>query len=156
MWQVFRNKDPVTGKSKGQQAKDLLKRYGGAYLITSISFAVVSFAACYALVSAGMLSRRFLTLTWKLCEVSTHEASASLHDPFMRHDDRQSCLAGSLATCKECLNACFHIMSCPELIATLPVLKRYDAALQVWMSQRCCPRWASIPARPARRWAQRP
>ena len=54
LWQVFRNKDPVTGKSKGQQAKDLLKRYGGAYLITSISFAVVSFAACYALVSAGI------------------------------------------------------------------------------------------------------
>ena len=53
LWQVFRNKDPVTGKSKGQQAKDLLKRYGGAYLITSISFAIVSFAACYALVSAG-------------------------------------------------------------------------------------------------------
>lgn len=43
----------MTGKSKGQQAKDLLKRYGGAYLITSISFAIVSFAACYALVSAG-------------------------------------------------------------------------------------------------------
>lgn len=54
LWQVFRNKDPVTGKSKGQQAKDLLKRYGGAYLITSISFAIVSFAACYALVSAGV------------------------------------------------------------------------------------------------------
>jgi len=35
------------------QAKDLLKRYGSAYLITSISFAVVSFAACYALVSSG-------------------------------------------------------------------------------------------------------
>ncbi len=43
----------MTGQSKGQQAKDLLKRYGGAYLITSISFAIVSFAACYALVSAG-------------------------------------------------------------------------------------------------------
>lgn len=35
------------------QAKDLLKRYGSAYLITSISFAIVSFAACYALVSSG-------------------------------------------------------------------------------------------------------
>ena len=45
----------MTGKTKGQQAKDLLKRYGGAYLITSISFAIVSFAACYALVSAGGL-----------------------------------------------------------------------------------------------------
>lgn len=53
LWQVFTNKDPVTGKTKGQQAKDLLKRYGSAYLITSISFAIVSFAACYALVSAG-------------------------------------------------------------------------------------------------------
>ncbi|CAL8470079.1 g9621 [Coccomyxa elongata] len=54
LWQVFTNKDPVTGKTKGQQAKDLLKRYGSAYLITSISFAIVSFAACYALVSAGV------------------------------------------------------------------------------------------------------
>ena len=54
LWQVFTNKDPETGKSKGQQAKDLLKRYGSAYLITSISFAIVSFAACYALVSAGL------------------------------------------------------------------------------------------------------
>ena len=62
LWQVFRNKDPVTGKSKGQQAKDLLKRYGGAYLITSISFAVVSFAACYALVSAGLPSHQLLTM----------------------------------------------------------------------------------------------
>jgi Protein of unknown function (DUF1279) len=35
------------------QAKQLLKRYGSAYLITSISFAIVSFAACYALVSSG-------------------------------------------------------------------------------------------------------
>jgi hypothetical protein len=51
--QVFTNKDPVSGKTKGQQAKDLLAKYGSAYLITSISFAIVSFAACYALVSAG-------------------------------------------------------------------------------------------------------
>lgn len=39
--------------SHGLQAKQLLKRYGSAYLITSISFAIVSFAACYALVSSG-------------------------------------------------------------------------------------------------------
>lgn len=38
------------------QAKQLLKRYGSAYLITSISFAIVSFAACYALVSSGALT----------------------------------------------------------------------------------------------------
>ena len=40
--------------SKAAQAKALLKTYGSAYLITSISFAVVSFGACYALVSAGV------------------------------------------------------------------------------------------------------
>ena len=51
LWQAFRGKG---GKgNQGQQAKDLLTRYGGAYLLTSISFAIVSFAACYALVSAG-------------------------------------------------------------------------------------------------------
>jgi hypothetical protein len=40
--------------SKAAQAKSLLKTYGSAYLLTSISFAVVSFGACYALVSAGV------------------------------------------------------------------------------------------------------
>jgi hypothetical protein len=55
LWQVFTTKDPNTGKTKGAQAKELLKRYGSAYLITSISFAIISFAACYALVSAGQL-----------------------------------------------------------------------------------------------------
>ena len=41
------------GQSKGQQAKGLLARYGSAYLITSISFAAVSFGLCYLLVSSG-------------------------------------------------------------------------------------------------------
>lgn len=53
LFQIFTSKDS-DGKSRGQQAKGLLKRYGSAYLITSISFAIVSFAACYALVSAGV------------------------------------------------------------------------------------------------------
>lgn len=52
LWNVFRSKDK-NGRSKGDLAKDLLKRYGSAYLITSISFALVSFSLCYALVSAG-------------------------------------------------------------------------------------------------------
>lgn len=48
--------DPSAGPplSKTAQAKALLKTYGSAYLLTSISFAVVSFGACYALVSAGV------------------------------------------------------------------------------------------------------
>lgn len=52
LWNVFRSKD-AQGRSKGDLAKDLLKRYGSAYLITSISFAIVSFSLCYALVTAG-------------------------------------------------------------------------------------------------------
>ena len=55
LWKVFTSKDSGNDSvPKGQQAKDLLKRYGSAYLITSISFAIVSFAACYALVNAGV------------------------------------------------------------------------------------------------------
>jgi hypothetical protein len=40
--------------SRTDQAKALLKTYGSAYLLTSISFALVSFGACYALVTAGV------------------------------------------------------------------------------------------------------
>jgi hypothetical protein len=54
LWKVFTSKDGSGTVSKGQQAKDLLKRYGSAYLVTSISFAIVSFAACYTLVNAGV------------------------------------------------------------------------------------------------------
>jgi len=41
------------GPTRTEQAKQLLAQYGSAYLVTSISFAIVSFAACYAAVSAG-------------------------------------------------------------------------------------------------------
>lgn len=36
------------------KAKELLKKYGVAYLATSISFAIVSFAICYRLVDSGV------------------------------------------------------------------------------------------------------
>ena len=52
LWKALTSKNDK-GISKGDQAKELLKRYGGAYLLTSISFAIISFAACYALVNAG-------------------------------------------------------------------------------------------------------
>lgn len=63
LFKVFTAKDS-SGKSRTDQAKDLLKRYGSAYLITSISFAIVSFAACYAAVNAGApsLASMFLPL----------------------------------------------------------------------------------------------
>jgi len=54
LWQVFTGKGASKdGRGRGAQAKDLLARYGSAYLLTSISFAIVSFGACYALVSSG-------------------------------------------------------------------------------------------------------
>ncbi|PNW74717.1 hypothetical protein CHLRE_12g485850v5 [Chlamydomonas reinhardtii] len=40
--------------SNTEQAKRLLAQYGSAYLITSISFAIVSFAACYLAVDSGV------------------------------------------------------------------------------------------------------
>ncbi|PKI73378.1 hypothetical protein CRG98_006316 [Punica granatum] len=41
-------------KSKANQAKELLAKYGGAYLATSITLSLISFALCYALISAGI------------------------------------------------------------------------------------------------------
>ena len=36
------------------KAKDLLKKYGGAYLLTSTSLAIVSFSLCYFLIDNGV------------------------------------------------------------------------------------------------------
>lgn len=41
-------------KDGGQSAKDLLAKYGVAYLATSIPLAIVSFSICYALVDSGV------------------------------------------------------------------------------------------------------
>jgi hypothetical protein len=50
--------EPDAPLSRTEQAKRLLAQYGSAYLLTSISFAIVSFAACYAAVSAGTSPHR--------------------------------------------------------------------------------------------------
>lgn len=58
--QIFSSKDDDGGgdekgiKSKGEQAKELLAKYGGAYLATSITLSLISFSLCYALISAGV------------------------------------------------------------------------------------------------------
>ncbi|KAG0560682.1 hypothetical protein M758_9G004600 [Ceratodon purpureus] len=58
LWKIFSTKDEDgsgDGKvKKTSQAKDLLARYGGAYLATSISLSIVSFSLCYVLVQAGV------------------------------------------------------------------------------------------------------
>ena len=48
LFESFKSKDG------GESAKSLLKRYGIAYLATSIPLAVVSFALCYWLVDQGV------------------------------------------------------------------------------------------------------
>ena len=77
LWQAFRGKG---GKgNQGQQAKDLLTRYGGAYLLTSISFAIVSFAACYALVSAGGLAASDCCSVALLDHLTVKKGYATMH-----------------------------------------------------------------------------
>ena len=49
MWKSLTNKDAASIKPG-----DLLKKYGAAYLVTSISLAIVSFALCYVLISTGV------------------------------------------------------------------------------------------------------
>lgn len=57
--QIFSSKEgneenKENNKSKGDQAKELLAKYGGAYLATSITLSLISFGLCYALISAGV------------------------------------------------------------------------------------------------------
>ncbi|XP_052186441.1 uncharacterized protein LOC127797510 [Diospyros lotus] len=59
LWKIFsskeKGKEEDSGKkSKGDQAKELLAKYGGAYLATSITLSLISFGLCYALISAGV------------------------------------------------------------------------------------------------------
>ncbi|GLT48671.1 hypothetical protein SLA2020_222810 [Shorea laevis] len=59
LWKIFRSKEEgkeedEKKKSKGDQAKELLAKYGGAYLATSITLSLISFTICYALISAGV------------------------------------------------------------------------------------------------------
>jgi hypothetical protein len=53
LFSIFKSK---AGDKQGKtlQAKDLLAKYGSAYLLTSISLSLVSFGLCYALISAGV------------------------------------------------------------------------------------------------------
>ncbi|PIA28111.1 hypothetical protein AQUCO_07200026v1 [Aquilegia coerulea] len=58
LWKIFNSKDEGKEgegeKSKGDQAKELLAKYGGAYLVTSITLSLISFTLCYVLVSSGI------------------------------------------------------------------------------------------------------
>ncbi|KAF3439455.1 hypothetical protein FNV43_RR17733 [Rhamnella rubrinervis] len=59
LWKIFSSKEEgkpgvEEKKSKGDQAKELLTKYGGAYLATSITLSLISFTLCYVLINAGV------------------------------------------------------------------------------------------------------
>ncbi|KAK8958527.1 hypothetical protein KSP40_PGU011002 [Platanthera guangdongensis] len=57
LWKIFRSEERDNGaeeKSKAEPAKELLAKYGGAYLATSITLSLISFSLCYLLISAGI------------------------------------------------------------------------------------------------------
>ena len=58
LFQAFKEGQKEGGEGEAGEvattAKDLLKQYGSAYLITSITFALISFGICYVAVSNGV------------------------------------------------------------------------------------------------------
>lgn len=56
--QIFKSQEGGSekgdGKSRGQQAKDLLAKYGIAYIGTSVSLSLVSITVCYLLINSGV------------------------------------------------------------------------------------------------------
>ena len=56
LWKTLRGKGGPAekGMSSTQQAKQLFKKYGAAYLMTSISLALLSYAVSYRLVASGL------------------------------------------------------------------------------------------------------
>ncbi|XP_010685420.2 uncharacterized protein LOC104899838 [Beta vulgaris subsp. vulgaris] len=57
LWKIFSSKEDGEErreKSKGEEAKELLAKYGGAYLATSITLSLISFTLCYVLISSGV------------------------------------------------------------------------------------------------------
>ncbi|KAJ4903104.1 hypothetical protein Rs2_17055 [Raphanus sativus] len=61
LWKILTSKDEESDgekknkkKSKTDEAKELLAKYGGAYLATSITLSLISFSLCYALVTSGV------------------------------------------------------------------------------------------------------
>lgn len=59
LWKLFTGKGkegegPEGAPKKGSQAKELLARYGGAYILTSVTLSAISFGLCYALIGNGV------------------------------------------------------------------------------------------------------
>lgn len=74
LWKIFSSKEggkeENKEKSKTDQAKELLTKYGGAYLATSIFLSLISFSLCYVLINAGIDVQALL----QKVGISTNEA----------------------------------------------------------------------------------
>lgn len=77
--QIFSSNEGATetNKSKGDQAKQLLAKYGGAYLATSITLSLISFGLCYALINAGV---DVPALLQKVLPFASYQLLATTHD----------------------------------------------------------------------------
>ena len=81
LWQAFK----TSGKESGMvKAGELFKRYGPAYMLTSTSLALVSYAGCYAAVSRGvnvaaLLSRFGMAASASSEKVGTASLAYVLH-----------------------------------------------------------------------------
>ena len=75
----------MTTKDAGEiKPGDLLKKYGAAYLITSITFAAISYAICYFAISngvdvAGLLSKIGIKATETASSVGTAGLAYAVH-----------------------------------------------------------------------------
>ena len=98
------------GKGEGEgggmvKAGDLLKRYGGAYLLTSTSLALVSFTLCYILVDNGVdvtgacfaqtADARAIFVPSRLSRLKCHRA----HSPAAHHSVRLAAHHSAVACC---------------------------------------------------------
>ncbi|KAG8081937.1 hypothetical protein GUJ93_ZPchr0014g47666 [Zizania palustris] len=82
LWKVFSSGEEEGGgvrkKSRTEQAKELLAKYGGAYLATSITLSLISFTLCYLLISAGVDVQDLLGKVSRGNSVYTPSSSALL------------------------------------------------------------------------------
>ena len=74
LWKTMRR----SGMGKADQAKGLLRKYGAAYLLTSISLAIVSYAMCFTLISRGVDIAALLRLVGIDTIVSRGQGTAAI------------------------------------------------------------------------------
>ncbi|KAI5666943.1 hypothetical protein M9H77_16796 [Catharanthus roseus] len=84
LWKIFSSKEEEENaenkekKSKGDQAKELLAKYGGAYLATSITLSLISFTLCYVGISTNETGEKVGTFA---LAYAAHKAASPIRFP---------------------------------------------------------------------------